>query len=657
MQIEGNGISLTKNLSIMHLLMKTIKYIIFFSICFVISCTTSLPYSSLTKHNLREILSTYPKQQDHPDTAAIALLSYSKIEMLKDGTQIAQHIKRFKIFNERGYHLAKKSIRYREGYEQVKIFYANTIMSDGTIVSLDEKDIKDYSPYSEDELYTDIKEKKFTMPGIEPNCIVEYAYEVTSVKPTLPYDLFDYVFIQHRIPLKENILEIILPKGRALQMAYFKTDMKPSVRESDGKIHYTFKTLDQPEIISEPDMPEIVDRDVFPQYYCWTLGDWSIVSKWYADLTKQQMQSNAELELFTQELIAGQKTEKDIIRAIFYFVSQKIRYVAVELGPHTHQPHLAHEIFKKRYGDCKDKTTLLLVMLRIAEIEGLPCLVPSVPEAFDKSAPTIHAFDHVIAVVPKKDGAYYWLDATNEVASVDAVPFDAPRDVLLVNMDGSYKFIKTPAPDDAKDYADLQRSVIVKESGDVSTEDINYFYGKVAEDLRYEFKYMSPEKRKQYFEKKGMEVSNLELLNLTELELPFIIKVKGSKKNHVQKLEENVMILSDVVKIPTYDDLTASKTRKYPISFDTFYLTKRKHIYHFPQGYKLRTIPVNFKREDPFNEIQIKYNLAGNVFSIESKSKDFRYKIQPYEYDAFKNNALERQKYKKSVSNIILEKE
>ncbi len=640
----------------MHLSMKTIKYIILFSICFVISCTTSLPYSSLTNYNLREILSTYPKQQDHPDTAAVALLSYSKIEMLKNGTQIAQHIKRFKIFNERGYYLAKKSIGYREGYEQVKIFYANTIMSDGTIVSLDEKDIKDYSPYSEDELYTDIKEKKFTMPGIEPNCIVEYAYEVTSVKPTLPYDLFDYVFIQHRIPLKENILEIILPKGRALQMAYFKTDIKPIVRESDDKIHYTFKTLDQPEIISEPDMPEIVDREVFPQYYCWTLGDWSIVSKWYADLTKQQMRSNAELELFTKELIAGQKTEKDVIRAIFYFVSQKIRYVAVELGPHTHQPHLAHEIFKKRYGDCKDKTTLLLAMLKIAKIEGLPCLVPSVPEAFDKSAPTIRAFDHVIAVVPKKDGAYYWLDATNEVASVDAVPFDAPRDVLLVNMDGSYKFIKTPAPDDAKDYADLQRSIFIKESGDVSTEDINYFYGKVAEALRYEFKYMSPEKRKQFFEKKGLEVSNLELLNLAELELPFIIKVKGSKRSHIQKLEGNVMILSDVVDIPTYDDLTASKTRIYPISFDTFYLTKRKHIYHFPQGYKLRTIPVNFKREDPFNKIHVNYNLTGNIFNIESKSKDFKYKIQPYEYDDFKKNVLERKKYKKSVSNIILEK-
>jgi len=640
----------------MYLLMKTIKYIIFFSICFVISCTTSLPYYSLTHDNLREILSAFPKQEDHPNAAAIALLSYSSTEMLKDGTQITKHIKRFKIFNERGYYLAKKSIGYREGYEKVKILYANTIMFDGTIVPLAEKDIKDYSPYSEDEFYTDIKEKKFTMPGIEPNCIIEYAYEVTSVKPTLPFDLFVHVFIQIGIPLKEDIVEIILPKGRELQVAYFKTDIKPSVKEFDDKIHYTFKNLNQPEIISEPGMPEIDDREVFSQYYCWTLNSWSIVSRWYSGLTKQQMQSNDELENFTKKLIAGQKTEKDIIRAIFYFVSQKVRYVAVELGPHTHQPHLAYEIFKKRYGDCKDKTTLLLTMLKIAGIESLPALVPSEPEAFDKSVPTISVFNHVIAVVPKKNGAYYWLDATNSVATVDSTPFYTPTDVLIVHMDGSYKFVKTPAPDDAKDYADLQRSIYVKESGDVEVEDINYFHGKVAESVRNEIKYMSPEKRKQFFEKNGMEVSNLELLNLTELELPFIIKVKGLQRNHIQKLGEHVMILPHTSYITTYRDLTASKTRKYPISMDAFYLKKRKNIYYFPHGYKLRTIPGDFKREDPFNEISIKYKLTGNIFSVESQLKDFRYKIQPDHYDAFKKNASDRQKYKKSIDNIILEK-
>jgi hypothetical protein len=89
---------------------------------------------------------------------------------------------------------------------------------------------------------------------------------------------------------------------------------------------------------------------------------------------------------------------------------------------------------------------------------------------------------------------------------------------------------------------------------------------------------------------------------------------------------------------------------------DAFYLKKLKIIYYFPYGYKLRTIPGDFKQKDPFNEINIKYKLTGNIFSIESQSKDFRYKIQPDHYEAFKKNALERQKYRKSISNIILER-
>ncbi len=46
--------------------MNTIKYIIFFSICFVISGTTSLPYYSLTHDNLRETLSAFPKELSDP---------------------------------------------------------------------------------------------------------------------------------------------------------------------------------------------------------------------------------------------------------------------------------------------------------------------------------------------------------------------------------------------------------------------------------------------------------------------------------------------------------------------------------------------------------------------------------------------------------------
>lgn len=135
-------------------------------------------------------------------------------------------------------------------------------------------------------------------------------------------------------------------------------------------------------------------------------------------------------------------------------MSQNIRYIAVLLGPHTHKPHQAFGDFEKRYGDCKDKTVLLLTMLRIAGIDGMPALVPANGKYFDETIPSLNAFNHIIAVVPDQ-GEYYWLDATNETASYDSPPFVLPTKVFLMNGDGSYRFATSPAPDSKKDYYHL----------------------------------------------------------------------------------------------------------------------------------------------------------------------------------------------------------
>lgn len=314
------------------------------------------------------------------------------------------------------------------------------------------------------------------------------------------------------------------------------------------------------------------------------------------------MQSDAELEDFTRKLIAGKTTDEDKIRAIFYFVAQKVRYVAVELGPHTHKPHVAYDVFKKRYGDCKDKTTLLLTMLKIAGIEGVPALVPEDPEAFDESVPTISVFDHVIAVVPKKDGTYYWLDATNEVAAIDSVLFNIPHNVMFIKMDGSYKFIKTPALDDSKDYDNFNIVNRIKENGDAIIENTYSYHGKSAEYHRYNLKYMSPEKRNQYFEERGIELYNLEILNLDALELPFVIKVTGVTRNKANKIDDDLMVLSVNMGIEDYDKLISAKTRKYPICIEESQLMKFNQIYYLPKGYKIRKLPNEYNVKDLYKE-------------------------------------------------------
>src|SRR5690606_31814057 len=124
---------------------------------------------------------------------------------------------------------------------------------------------------------------------------------------------------------------------------------------------------------------------------------------------------------------------------------------------------------------------------------------------------------------------------------IDSVPFLVPTRVLQINEDGSYQFVKTPDLEDSRDYTDLMQRVHVKESGDAVVEYIYSSYGKCAEAERNKFRNLSPRAREQHFEAKGIELHELEILNLDELESSFVVKVRGLMRNEIHKVDDNEM--------------------------------------------------------------------------------------------------------------------
>ncbi|MFL6427560.1 MAG: hypothetical protein ACJ71S_04900, partial [Acidobacteriaceae bacterium] len=78
------------------------------------------------------------------------------------------------------------------------------------------------------------------------------------------------------------------------------------------------------------------------------------------------------------------------------------------------QPHTAAEVFRNRYGDCKDKHTLLQAMLAAEKIEAEPVLTHS-SLRLNPGLPVPAQFDHMITLVKLKDHDV-WLDSTPEVA-------------------------------------------------------------------------------------------------------------------------------------------------------------------------------------------------------------------------------------------------
>jgi len=124
-------------------------------------------------------------------------------------------------------------------------------------------------------------------------------------------------------------------------------------------------------------------------------------------------------------------------RRLYAWVRDQISYCAIEIGLGDWQPHAAGDVFRHRYGDCKDKANLLREMF--AAVGGASDLVVlwahhGFPEPFDLFT---RRANHVILELHLADGDRL-VDPTAEVTPFDALPIsDQDADYLPLTPTGA----------------------------------------------------------------------------------------------------------------------------------------------------------------------------------------------------------------------------
>ncbi len=98
--------------------------------------------------------------------------------------------------------------------------------------------------------------------------------------------------------------------------------------------------------------------------------------------------------------------------AALALVQDQVRYVALSMDDGGYVPADADQSWKRRFGDCKGKTVLLLALLHGLGIEAQPALVNATDgDGLDQRLPSAGVFDHVM-VRATIAGRVYWLDGT-----------------------------------------------------------------------------------------------------------------------------------------------------------------------------------------------------------------------------------------------------
>lgn len=144
-------------------------------------------------------------------------------------------------------------------------------------------------------------------------------------------------------------------------------------------------------------------------------ADWKQVADWGAQLFARSMQPTPALDAQVAALRAKagpDATPEALLRTTLDFVQKDIRYFGTESGIDSHQPADVDTVLRQRFGDCKDKVSLLAALLTRMGFDARPALVSAAyNSATAQRLPGPQAFDHAIVRVVA-DGKPVWLDAT-----------------------------------------------------------------------------------------------------------------------------------------------------------------------------------------------------------------------------------------------------
>jgi len=254
------------------------------------------------------------------------------------------------------------------------------------------------------ELISDVKDKVLHIPAADPGNIIGYEYE-TEEQPMVLQDFWDF---QESVPVRESHYSLRLPPGweyKATWMNY--PEVKPTQAGTP-----TWTVNDVKAIRREDDMPPmagVVGQMIisfFPAGGPVVNGfnDWQQMGNWYRSLINGRTDPSPELKQKVVALTSSSATQIEKMRAVAQFVQHDVRYVAIELGIGGWQPHAAPDIFSHRYGDCKDKATLMGSMLHEIGIDSYYVLINTERGAITPAMPPHARFDHAIIAVKLPDG-------------------------------------------------------------------------------------------------------------------------------------------------------------------------------------------------------------------------------------------------------------
>ena len=594
---------------------------------------------------ISEILANAPPDEQYPQAGALILLCDETSEVTPDSREISDLHYLIKILNERGKEaFSETEIQYDSTYEKVELEYARTIRPDGAVIEVGSRHIRDVSKYLNFPLYSNARVLIISFPEITEGAAIEYKLRIYRSQLVDKKNFVINYPLQSSEPIISANFSLKIPKDKILHMKTlnsgfndFGASLKPEVKEKNGQLLYAWHFKDIPQIIPEPNMPPGVE--INPTLLISTFNSWQEIYGWWWSLAKDKIKADAAIKEKVAGLTKKLNSEEAKIRAIYNFCAKEIRYVAVEYGEAGYEPHQAEDIFKNKYGDCKDQAILLVTMLKEAGLTAWPVIIPT-KEYYNLNAdfPALF-FNHVIAALPL-EGKLIFLDPTAETCSFGDLPGgDQARRALVIKED-NFSIQETPLYPSGHNLVRQDLKIKIHPDESIEAEKSISSFGLYDQAQRYWLLYTQPELIEQALKEKiqdtsvGAKLKDYNIKNLNDLNTPVILSYSFDGPEFFT-FAGILRIIPQMAGLDT--SLVAKDKRKYAIDFGV--LDSKETIFEIeiPDNFVIKYIPPDVIKESPWINFSAAYNRQDNKIKFVQKVESGKSLVTIAEYPEFKN--------------------
>ena len=578
-----------------------------------------------------------PKHDEKTDAVQ---LYFEEILTVQPNGKLKQTDRRvFKILRPGGKQLAKLRF-YVNNDQRINHIHAWCIPVQGKDYEVKDKDVTESGLVGSEDgiLYSDAKVKILEIPGAEPGNLIGYELEGEG----RPYVLQDEWFFQETLPVADTRYTLQLPPGWEYKAVWVN---HPEVAPiSTGNNQWQWQLKDIPEIQPEWRMPPwkavaglMIVSLVPPGGASHGFLTWSEMGTWYAGLVQGRRDPSPEMKQKVAELTAQAKTPMEKMLALSEFMQKDIRYVEIALGIGGQQPHPARDVFSNRYGDCKDKVTLLSAMLKEVGIDSYYVVIHTERGGVTPATPPhVGAFDHMIIAIRLPDdvsdvrlratiqdpklGKLLIFDPTDEITPFGALRGDLQSSYGLLVMPDGGELVQMPELPTISNGIWRTAKLNLDSQGVLRGDVDEQRLGDSASHVRGELLTVSkdsdrikPVERMMAGSVSSFQITKASMTNLHDYDQPFGFKWTFVAPEYAKSAGNLLLVRPRVLGVETSGLLETKEPRKYAVEFEGPRRDQDTVEITLPAGYEIDELPPPTDVDYSFGSYHSKTEAQGNV--------------------------------------------